>query len=153
MLAGSSYRAEWKCPTCCHEWQAPVVQRVIHDSGCPRCNKNGGNNNTQPTFVQRNTLCCLRWDFERNSKDGMYPSNITLGSQKMVHWVCHKCPEGQLHLYQMTPNDCTNRQRAGCPCCVGMQVCECNSLQTRYPMISSAGDFARNDMTPAHVTS
>jgi len=153
MLAGSSHRAEWKCPTCSHEWQAPVARRVEHDSGCPRCNIPVGNKKTQPTFEAVQHPLLLEWDYERNLKDGIHPSSTTLGSTKLVHWVCQKCPKGQLHQYQMRPCDRTERHGGGCSCCAGKQVCNCNSLETQYPMILSEWDFARNDLTPAQVTS
>jgi len=152
-LAGSGLRAEWKCPPCNHMWQGQVAQRVQKDSGCPRCSSKFGRRSMQPTFEAAQHQLLLDWDHERNAADGIHPRNITLGSKKKVHWVCHKCPERQLHLYQMTPNHRTNRQRAGCPYCAGKQVCRCNSLQTHYPMVSSEWDFAKNDLTPAQVTS
>ena len=152
-LAGTNFSAAWKCPTCNHEWQAQVAQRVQKDSGCPRCSSKIGRRTKQPTFEASQHQLLLEWDYERNAADGIHPQNTTLGSRKLVHWVCHRCLAGQLHLYQMTPNDRTNRQRAGCPYCAGKQVCKCNSLQSHYPMVSSEWDFAKNDLTPAQVTS
>ncbi|DBA82282.1 TPA: hypothetical protein ACH3X2_000550 [Trebouxia sp. C0005] len=154
-LAGTNLRAEWKCPTCSHEWQAQVAPRVRDDSGCPCCNRIGsvGNRYKEPTFAAAQHPLLLEWDYEHNTQDSIHPHDTTLGSQKLVHWVCHKCPQGQPHLYQMTPNNRTNRRGKGCPYCAGKQVCECNSLQTRYPMVSSEWDFARNDLTPAQVPS
>ena len=109
-------------------------------------------------LTQRNTSCCVKftgiqWEYEHNPKDGLYSHNTTLGSKKLVHWVCHKCPQGKLHLYQMTPNDNTNRQEAGSPYCAGRRVCECNSLQSHDTMLCLVWDFARNDITPAQITS
>ncbi len=155
MLAGTNLRAEWKCPTCSHEWQGQIAQRVRDDCGCPQCKKTGsiGNSYKQPTFEAAQHPLLLEWDYERNSKDGIHPQNITLGSKKQVHWICHKCPKGQLHLYQMTPNDRTRKRGKGCPYCVGKQACKCNSLEACHPVISSEWDFGMNDMTPADVTS
>ncbi len=153
-LAGSNLRAEWKCPTCSYEWQAAVAKRVQNDSGCAHCNKTAAGRKTMlPTFEAAQHQLLREWDYECNAADGIHPHNTTLGSKKLVHWVCHNCPKGTLHLYRMTPNDRTNRQRAGCPYCAGKQVCKCNSLQTHYPMVSAEWDFARNDLTPAQVTS
>ena len=151
-LAGSGLRAEWTCPTCNHEWQGQVARRVQKDSGCPRCSSKLGRRSTQPTFEAAQHPLLLEWDYERNSKDGVHPQNTTLGSRKLVHWVCHKCPEGQLHLYQMTPNHRTNKPRAGCSYCAGKQACKCNSLEAHDPIVSSEWDFEMNDKTPANVT-
>jgi len=92
------------------------------------------------------------WNYLRNAADGIYLNKTTLGSGKLVHWVCRKCPKGQLHQYQMRPFHCVPTTASGCPYCAGKQVCECNSLQAHYPVISSEWDFAMNDSTPADVT-
>ncbi len=110
----------------------------------------------QPTFeaAQLSVSHLLReWDYERSAADGIHPNNNTLGSNKLVHWDCQKCPKGQLHQYQMPACDRTSTRFQGCPYCAGHQVCKCNSLKTLYPMVSSEWDFARNDLTPAQVTS
>jgi len=107
----------------------------------------------QPTFKAAQHPLLLEWDHERNTKVGIHPHNTTLGSKKEVHWVCRNCPKGQLHLYQMMPSSRCGKQRRGCPYCAGRQVCKCNSLETRFPVTSSEWDFAKNDDTPAEVTS
>ena len=154
MLAGSNLRAKWKCPICSHEWQAQVAQRVRNDSGCPLCsNKANGRKTKKPTFEAVQHPLLLEWDYERNAADGIHPNNTTLGSNKLVHWDCQKCPKGQMHKYQMRSSNRIGSQASGCPYCAGDQVCKCNSLETHYPMVSSQWDFARNDTTPAQVTS
>ena len=154
-LAGSHFNAEWKCPTCSHEWQAQIASRVLNDASCLQCEKTGsiGNRFTQPTFEAAQHPLLLEWHYERNSRDGIHPQTTTLGSKKLLHWVCHKCPKRQLHLYQMTPNNRTGRRGRGCPYCAGKQACKCNSLEACHPVISSEWDFGMNDMTPADVTS
>jgi len=152
ILAGSGLTAEWKCPACSHEWQARVHQRAKNDRGCPQCNRKFVGNR-QPTFEAAQHPLLLGRVYERNLKDGIHPHNTTLGSTKLVHWVCHNCPKGQLYLYQMMPTSHSGRQSQGCPYCAGKQVCKCNCLETHYPVTSSEWDFARNDLTPAEVTS
>jgi len=153
-LAGSALRAEWKCPTCSHEWQAGISKRVRHDARCPKCSKikSSGNKFTQPTFEAAKHPLLLEWDYERNINDDIHPQNTTLGSKKQVHWICIRCPKGEVHRYRMMPRDRTRRHRSGCPYCAGRQVCKCNSLATHHPVISSEWDFGMNDMTPADVT-
>ena len=117
MFAGTSFKAEWKCPACSHEWQAGIASRVRNDSGCPQCSRinSTGNMSTQPTFEAAQHPLLLEWDYVCNTKDGIHPQNTTLGSQKLVHWVCHKRPKGELHLYQMRPNSRICRLGASCP--------------------------------------
>ena len=112
-----------------------------------------GNKNKQPTFEAVQHPLLLHWDHERNAADGIHPHDTTLGSRKLVHWVCHDCPKGQLHLYQKTPAHRTHRQGSGCPYCAGTRASDCNSLQTHYPRVASEWDFVRNELTPAQVAS
>ncbi len=107
---------------------------------------------THPTFEAVQHPLLMEWDYERNTKDNIHPQNITLGSRKLVHWVCHKCPKGQLHRYQMSAAQRTRKPASGCPYCAGRQVCNCNSLAVHDPLVSSEWDFGMNDMTPADVT-
>ncbi len=104
VIAGSDFRAEWKCPICSHEWQARTVSCVQDDASCPQCSKinSSGNMFTQPTFEAAQHPLLLEWDYERNIKDIIHPQNTTLGSRKLVHWVCHKCPKGEVHRYLLS---------------------------------------------------
>ncbi len=152
-LAGSTLWAEWKCRICSHEWQARIGARVDKDSGCSHCSRANAVNTKQPTLDAVHRALLLQWDYERNAGDGIHPQSTTLGSHKRVHWMCQKSPAGRLHRYQMHPNSRTSKLATGCPYCDGKQVCKCNSLDIRYPMISQEWDFAKNDLTPAQVTS
>ena len=155
MFAGSQHIAEWKCPICSQEWQARIASRVQDDSTCPQCSRinSSGNTYTQPTFEAARHPLLMDWDYERNTKDDIHPQNITLGSRKLVHWICHMCPKGELHRYQAQPANRTKRQASKCPYCAGKKVCKCNSLATHDPLVSSECDFEMNDLTPAYVTS
>ena len=50
VLAGSHSKAEWKCPTCNAEWQAPIHTRTHRRSGCPECSRANKDVQSQPTF-------------------------------------------------------------------------------------------------------
>ena len=63
----------------------------------------------------------LEWDTERNVKDGIHSQTLTFGSKKLVHWVCHNCPKGEVHLYQMMPKNRTGKRASGCPYCANKQ--------------------------------
>ena len=151
-LAGSHFRANWRCPDCRYEWQAAIQTRVQNDAGCPRCSRSHRKQSRQPTFQDEQHSLLHEWDHERNALDGIYPHNITLSSGKLVHWVCHKCPKGQLHRYQMRAYHRTGRQAQGCPYCAGKKACSCNSLAACSPTIAAEWDFAKNDGSPADVT-
>ena len=152
-LAGSSFRADWKCPDCQHEWQSTIENKVKDDTGCPRCSYNHRKHNKQPTFQAAEHTLLREWDYERNAEDGIYPHNTTLQSNKLFHWVCHNCPKGQLHRFQMRADLRTARRPRGCPYCASTKVCVCNSLVACEPTIAAEWDFAKNDKSPADVTS
>ena len=151
-LAGSQLRADWKCPDCSYEWQARVMTRVYRDAGCPRCSYKHKKQSRQPTFQDEQHSLLLEWDQERNALDGIFPHKTTLKSDKLVHWVCHKCPKGQLHRYQMRAGNRTGKHAHGCPYCAGRRACSCNSLAACSPDIAAEWDFAKNDRSPADVT-
>ena len=152
-LAGSNKRADWKCPDCRYEWQATIAKRVTNNNRCPHCTCYNKKHTKQPTFEEGQHTLLHEWDHERNARDGIFPDNTTLQSHKLVHWVCQKCPKGQQHKYQMSPNHRLRRRPCGCPYCAGKQVCICNSLAACEPSIAAEWDFARNEGSPADVTS
>ena len=88
------------------------------------------------------------WDWEKNEQAGLHPSKLTCGSGKKAHWVCRCCPKGQLHSWTAVISDVALK-KSGCPCCVGRQACECNSLQSLYPAIASEWDYSKSTGTPA----
>jgi len=138
MLAGSNLRAEWPAATG-GKLKSRTVCRTTADV-LFALNKLLERKTKQPTFeaAQLSVSHLLReWDYERSAADGIHPNNTTLGSNKLVHWDCQKCPKGQLHRYQMRACDCTSTRFQGCPYCAGHQVCKCNSLKTLYFMVSS----------------
>ena len=103
VLAGSNSRAEWKCPACKYEWTAPVYTRTRSRAGCPKCSARQRKQQPQPTFAEAQPPELTEWDHERNEKEGLYPDQITLGSNKLVHWVGSCCPRGQPHRWTARP--------------------------------------------------
>lgn len=55
------------------------------------------------------------WDYDRNGMEGMFPSDITQGSQKNVWWKCNKG-----HLWKAPVYDRTAGR--GCPYCSRRKV-------------------------------
>lgn len=63
-------------------------------------------------FISEIPELLVIWDDYNNSKDGIYPCNITGGSRKKVWWVCN------IHgSYQMEPHRKTGKTNRGCPSC------------------------------------
>ena len=150
VMAGSTTRRHWLCPTCHHSWQAKPCMKVCVQSGCPKCSSISKPWNRQPVLTQSQHPAMLEFDFERNQRAGLDPDKITAGSNKMVHWICNKCPKGQAHLFVASPQ---NRLgcNTGCPCCANKKACICNSLQSLFPALAAEYDIARNGVGPEQV--
>ena len=151
VVAGSRFRAEWKCSTCKWEWQAPVSNRTHRRAGCPRCSQNSKSLQSHSTFAEAKPACLAEWDHERNEEDGLYPHEITLGSNKLVHWICACCPRGQPHRWRAMPNNRIQRD-SGCAVCFGQQACLCNSLEALVPSAAAEFDVEKNGFAPSQIS-
>jgi len=150
VMARSTTRRHWLCPSCGHSWQAKICVKVDNQSGCPKCSSVNKPWNRQPSLTQSQHPAMLEFDCERNRRAGLDPDKITAGSHKMVHWICTKCPKGQLHLFVAAPKDRLG-SNSGCPYCASRRACICNSLQSSYPALAVEYDTARNGVGPEQV--
>ena len=142
IVAGSDSRRHWRCPKCGHSWQSRVSQRVTADSGCPVCSRRKANPQKQPTLTESRHPVMVEFEYELNRIQGFDPDKITLGSGKMLYWMCTKCPQGKLHRWQASPNSRIGHGQ-NCPFCSSRKVCICNSLQTRFPDIAKEWDWGK----------
>ena len=151
VLAGSSLRAEWQCPTCEWEWRAPIERRVHTSAGCPKCSRALRVTQPQPTFAEAQPAKLSEWDFERNDAEGFYPEGIILGSTKQVHWICSHCLRGQPHRWRPSPKSRIGHGK-GCAVCAGKQACVCNSLESLSPSVAAEFDVDKNGFAPSKTT-
>lgn len=85
----------WICPSCKHEWLAPVSNRTS-GHGCPRCAQKyiGKINQTKKLKVGINDLKTMypslseEWDYSKNDDD---PSMYLSGSNVKKYWICKEC--------------------------------------------------------------
>jgi len=91
----SHHRAHWWCPICKHKWCTTIQARVRRSTGCPQCYRSRRHTKhvAHPTFAACHHPLLSDWDYEANAKDGLHPEKVKLRSNKLVHWVCHKCPK------------------------------------------------------------
>ena len=152
VVACSHSRAEWSCPNCKLEWQAPIFMRTRARAGCPRCSarKQYANRQSQPTFAAAQPACLAEWDHEHNSAEDMFPDNITLGSHKQVHWICSCCPRGQPHRWTAAPFSRVGKGTA-CAACAGRKACVCNSLESLFPSLAAEFDVDKNGFAPSEI--
>ena len=150
---GSGQKAWWQCKCGC-EWEAAIKSRTGLGTGCPDCAavRMSGKQNRHPTLTESQHDMLKLWDWELNERAGLDPSKLRCRSNKKAHWLCNKCPIGQPHKWQATVNNMyksMSRGTSGCPCCVGQQGCQCNSLQSLFPEVAAEWDYERNKGTPA----
>ena len=155
--AQSNYQAVWDCTECGHQWSTAIKSRAANGCGCPKCysRRNGrrmdGSRHKHPTFAECNHALLSEWDHDKNAEKDLFPEDVTLRSQKPVHWVCRQCSLGMLHRWVATPNARTSLQR-GCPYCSGHAVCKCNSLATCWPEIAQEWDYSKIEAGPDDYT-
>ena len=104
----------WKCKNQ-HDYQMPIASRT-RGSGCPYCSGRKvlkGYNDLQTRFPQ----LCKEWDYEKNNKLGIYPDEVTSGSDKRVWWKCSVCGNQWQREIGVVTNSAKNNNRNGCKIC------------------------------------
>lgn len=144
-FVNSNEKVWWKCQYN-HSWKAQISHRTSKKTGCPYC----AGVKILPGFNDLQTLCpdlAKQWNYAKNDK--LLPSMVTIGTNRIVWWVCS---EG--HEWQSSVANRTGNHRNGCPVCSGKKVQEgFNDLQTLMPEVAIEWNYDRNeDLTPAKVT-
>ena len=100
-------------------------------------------------YVSDNAQLMAEWDWEKNNKIGIYPSTITLGSDKKVWWLCNAG-----HSYNASIANRANLNR-GCPYCSNKKVLVgYNDLATINPSLAAEWHPTRNNtLSPSGVLS
>lgn len=88
-FAGSTKKVWWICEKN-HSYEATIVNKVIQGTNCPYCSSNKilfGFNDISTTMPQALKI----WNYEKNDKLKIYPTNISKNSGKKIWWYCNKC--------------------------------------------------------------
>ena len=153
VTASSNSRAVWRCGLCGHSWSATVLQRT-HKAGCPQCAREARRiQQVQPSISVGAPHLLAEWDWEANGTHGWHPDQISLMSNKRVHWVVQdECKLDLGHRWQTSPFNRIAKE-TGSPFPSGKAVCACNSLAVQCPEAADLWDPQLNgDLTPHHVT-
>ena len=89
-------------------------------------------------YVSDDARLMAEWDWEHNNNLGIYPQEITCGSNKKVWWlgVCGHIWEAQIK---------SRNNGRGCPICAGKIVLTgFNDLATKHPEVILEWDWGRN---------
>ena len=103
----------WICPQG-HSYDMGVYYRTAKQSKCPVCRglrvlKGFNDLESQAPWLMR------EWDYAKNTEKNIFPDQIHVGSDKLVHWICKKCG---YNFEQRIEN--RTRQSQGCPDCAGL---------------------------------
>ncbi|MBR3536347.1 MAG: zinc-ribbon domain-containing protein [Oscillospiraceae bacterium] len=137
ITAGSNKKVWWKCNKG-HEWEAQIAKRAI-GRGCPVCSNKKvlkGVNDIETTHPS----LLLEWNYQRNNKLGIFPTEVTSGSSKKVWWKCNKGHEWEAQI----KNKNIGR---GCPVCSGrIPEPSVSDLFTINPkLVNEEWDYEKND--------
>lgn len=122
----------------CHERSAFVYNRTGSNSGRPYC--------FSGRVCPHNNLKILHpelmdeWDYEKNSKEGLYPEELSFGSGKYVWWRCQKDPCG-CHSWYVSIVDRTREESRHCLYCSNKRVCPHNNLGISYPELMDEWNY------------
>ena len=86
------------------------------------------------------------WDYEKNSKEGLFPNELSHGSTKDVWWKCSKCG------YEWKARVSNRFHGKGCPVCGKQKVwAGHNDLKTLFPEVAKEFDIHKNNCDPCEV--
>ena len=85
------------------------------------------------------------------SAEKVSPDDMTVGSKKLVHWVCSCLSKRAATPLDAAPTDYIGRA-TGCAVCAGKQACLCNSVEALFSHSAAELDVDKNGFAPSEVT-
>ena len=140
----------WICSKGHNYLASPNSRTGYKKTGCLICSKKevleGVND-----FASQNPNLLKEWDYEKNNKIRLYPTQIFSGSNKYAYWRCEKG-----HSWKAIVNSRTGKNGRGCPICKSKVVLEnYNDLLSNYPDLIKEWDYienSKNKIYPNKVT-
>lgn len=94
-------------------------------------------------YICNDTKLMIEWDWDENSKKGLYPDELTYGSTKKAYWICKNG-----HHYSARIDHRTI-MKSGCPYCARkLPVKGVNDLETTHPHLLREWDYEQNLQEP-----
>ena len=125
----------WKCAVCEHEWQETIHNRHRGTLGCSRCRSLG---------VKRPEIA-KEWHPTKNGNST--PFDFTIGSNKVVWWLCTKGTE-----YQMSIDERRRLKSCTCHAYNTHNLHDCNNLAYINPELSKQWHQTKNNgITPKDI--
>lgn len=146
LLVGSIKKVYWICSKG-HKYDKSIYDRLHGRGNCPYC----GNRKVLQGYndiATTNPELLEEWDYEKNDKLGIFPSNLSHGSTKLVWW---KCKKG--HEYKSSIVNRTKSKGTCCPYCSGNKVLKgFNDIASTNPELLKEWDYSKNTIKPDEVT-
>ncbi|MBE6141340.1 MAG: hypothetical protein E7175_00595 [Erysipelotrichaceae bacterium] len=160
IVCGSNKKVWWKCSICGYEWESTPSNRHYSHHGCPACTHQVVRRKVEgasqydsigrPMYNDLETVrpdLALQWDYERNGD--LKPSDVNVGADRKVWWVCEKGHHYEATVYQRATKDVG--KGTNCPICANKKVLKgYNDLATLNPIVAAEWDYERNgDLKPS----
>src|SRR5690606_28318960 len=111
LSAGSKIRVWWRCKKGNeHSWRTTPYNRSKLGHSCPFCSKERLRTAARLVSIARPELVK---DWDRSFDPDFLPENTTVGSSRVVRWVCRS---NSNHVWQATVSS-RALQKRGCPFC------------------------------------
>lgn len=139
---GSHRKAWWRCHKCNGSYDMVIREKILKNNKCPYCAGKRilpGYNDLASCYPK---LISEEWNWPENNKIGIYPNEITAGSNRKAWFTCPDCNGSY--------DACIYDKTAGkikCPYCSGTRVLQgFNDLQSKYPiMVKNEWDWVKNN--------
>ncbi len=143
ITSGFHKKVWWKCKKG-HEWEA-VIHPRLKGVGCPYCNGKKAIKGFND-FATLHPELLKEWDYDKNSKIGIKPDEMLIGSQKKVNWICSKGHKYDRSIYDRLHG------RGNCPYCSKRKIAKgINDLKTTNPELIKEWDYEKNKIKPDEI--
>ena len=156
---GSHNKVWWKCTVCNNSWLALSSSRV-RGYGCPECGKKkAGTSRSKNAAKNGNDLASNfpelleEWNYEKNV---ILPSEVSVGSEKKVWWICKTCGNIWETLVSVR-----TKFGCGCPECgfkklsnaaIKRSCLDGNDLASNFPELMIEWNYNRNKVKPSEIS-
>lgn len=141
LTSGSHKKIWWNCKQG-HFWQAVVSSRTKQGSGCPYCS--GLKATKQNNITVSHPELLREWHPTKN--EGVYPNQLTSGSDKRINWICKNGHEWVTSVYERA------KRKTGCIKCPRNLKVRKNNLTETHPHLLQEWCFEKNtSITPLNV--